>query len=194
MRRLVASVALALSLLIPVSAANPWTVAYKTVKASTLFLENCSAFMINATKRYALTAAHCEEPKMTADGVLAYKVFIDKRKDLMVLRVNVDRPALKLAAQGVEVGDEVASMGYGAVLEQPMFRIGNVSNVNLNIEELSGPYLMVDNHFVPGQSGGPIVNQRGEVVGIVQMTSDYGYGLGVGRDVLDDKVGSYFGQ
>jgi S1-C subfamily serine protease len=192
MKRLVVSAILALSLLAPVSAANPWTIAYKTVKSSTIYMEICTAFMINASKRYALTAAHCETEKMLADGTTAFKVFVDKRKDLMIIRVNIDRPSLRLAPQSVEVGEEVASMGYGAVLEQPMFRIGHISNVNLQIEELSGPYIIVDNKFVPGQSGGPVVNQRGEVVGIVQMTSDYGFGLGVGRDVIEDKVGRFF--
>ena len=47
------------------------------------------------------------------------------------------------------------------------------------------------NKFVPGQSGGPVVNEKGEVVMIVQMGTNI-VGLGVGTETIRDKVGRFF--
>jgi S1-C subfamily serine protease len=65
--------------------------------------------------------------------------------------------------------------------------------VKMEIEGLSGPFNMVDSTFVPGQSGGPVVNDRGELVGIVQMLGN-GFGIGVGSDTIKSRVGKYFGN
>jgi S1-C subfamily serine protease len=179
------------------AAMSPWTPIADKVEAALVFIEtgagSCSGFVIDAKKKHVLTAAHCDGEKVLADGTQTIKVFKDERKDLLVLRAyGVERPALKLAARGPDRGDEVASLGYGFALEQPMFRIAHVSSTKLEIEELSGPFVLLDAGFIPGQSGGPVVNLAGEVVAIVQRGTG-ALGFGVGADTIKDRVGRFFG-
>lgn len=197
MRRLILVILLTALSNLPATAISAWTPIAEQLRASVVFLEVCTGFVIDSKRHYVLTAAHClpdegQGERMTVDGTSGYKIFVDHRKDLAVLRAGaVDRPALRLADRDPDFGDEVASMGYGHALEQPMFRVAHISHNRFEIEELSGPFVVVDADFIPGQSGGPIVNAKGEVVAIVQRTGN-GLGIGVGRDTLKDRVGRYF--
>jgi S1-C subfamily serine protease len=203
MKRFILVLIAATFALAPVTAASKWTVVADNLQKSVVFLEafkdgeadgSCTGFIIDSEKHHVLTASHCDSDKILADGTNTYKLFKDDRKDLMVLRASfIDGPALRLAAAPPDRGDEVASMGYGHGLDDPMFRVAHVSNVKMEIEGLSGPFNMVDSTFVPGQSGGPVVNDRGELVGIVQMLGN-GFGIGVGSDTIKSRVGKYFGN
>lgn len=204
MKRLLATlVALSLFLVTPALAVSKWSPVADQLRESIYFLEvlagtevqgSCTAFMIDNSKHHVLTAAHCDGEKILIDGTPTYRVFKDERKDLMVLRANgVEGPNVKLASEAPVVGDEVASMGYGAGLVDPMFRVAHVSNVRLDIEGLSGPFTMIDAGFIGGQSGGPVVNEKGELIMIVQRGND-SLGLGVGVEIIKDKVGKYFSK
>ena len=203
MKRVLATIIVGILCLAPLGAVSKWTAVANNLEESIYFLEvlagtelqgSCTAFMINQEKKHVLTAAHCDGEKILIDGTPTYRVFKDERKDLMVLRANgVDGPNVKLAPADADRGDEVASMGYGAGLEDPMFRIAHVSNVRMDIEGLSGPFVMIDAGFVGGQSGGPVVNDKGELVMIVQRGND-SLGIGVGAEVIRDKVGKYFAK
>lgn len=187
----------------PSSAASPWTAIGERIKTATYFLEaldkegtvigSCTGFSINVEKHYVLTAAHCDGDSVRVDGTQSYRMFKDERKDLMVLRVtDMDLAAgVKLAEKNPQIGESVASIGYGFGLEQPMFRIGNVSHAAIEIESLSGPFVMIDANYIPGQSGGPVVNESGELVSIVQRGA-VGLGFGVGVETIKDRVGKYF--
>lgn len=183
-------------------AMSSWTPVAEKLHNSVVFIEmsspdekgSCSGFVIDEKRGYVLTAGHCDGEKVTIDGTQSVKMFKDERKDLMVLRaLTSSRPALKLAKTLPDIGDDVASMGYGLGLEQPLFRIGHVSSNHLNIESLSGPFVMTDISQVPGMSGGPIVNSVGDVISIVQRTGE-GFGIGVGLDTIKDRVGRYFSE
>lgn len=194
MRKILALVGLVLLALATPSAQSPWTAVAEKLKASIVFLENCTGFVIDAKRHLVLTAQHCEAEKMLADGTPAYKVFADGRKDLLVIRAHgVDKPALKLAAKDPEIGQEVATLGFGWALEFPMFRMSHVSHPRFEIEGLSGPFVVVDTSYVGGQSGGPVVDASGAVVSIVQRGDQDGtFGLGVGVETIKDRVGKYF--
>ncbi len=204
MKRALASlVAFAIFAIAPLVGASKWTAVSDKLDESIYFLEvlqgtevagSCTAFMIDNSKKLVLTAAHCDGEKILVDGTATYRVFKDERKDLMVLRASgVEGPNVPLAAASVDRGDEVASMGFGAGLEDPMFRIAHVSNVRMDIEGLSGPFVMIDAGFVGGQSGGPVVNDKGELVMIVQRGND-SLGIGVGVETIRDRVGKYFAK
>lgn len=195
---LLAAAVLSTSLL----AASLWTPIADKLDNSVVYIEiynkeskagSCSGAVIDTKRKHVLTAAHCDGEKILVDGTQSLKVFKDERKDLLVLRAyGIDKPALKLSPVGPVRGEEVASLGYGFAFEQPMFRVAHISNVHLESEELgSGPFFIIDADFVPGQSGGPVVNQAGEIVGIVQMGC-CGVGIGRGADVIKDRVGRYF--
>ena len=184
--------------------ANDWSQVVSILEQSAVYVNSadgsCTGFVINAHARekgdkdFVLTAAHCDGKELFAAHVPAVVVFKDEKKDLLILEVDdLDKPALKLAATDAKIGDEVASYGYGYNLERSMFRIAHVSDVAMYIPEggVGGPFMMIDAAFVPGQSGGPVVNLAGEVVLIVQRGSD-SVGIGVGADIIRASVGRYF--
>lgn len=203
MKRFVATLTLALFLAAPAFSASLWGAVADKFTPSVVFLEavdgqgnplgSCSGFVINTEKKHVLTAGHCDAEKMLVNGLSSIRMFKDARKDLMVLRVNdlEDLPAIALAENNPKVGDEVMAIGYGFGLEKPMVRISHISITGLDIEGLSGPFIMVDAGFMPGQSGGPVLNSEGKLVAIVQLGSQ-GLGIGVGAEVIKDRVGRYF--
>jgi S1-C subfamily serine protease len=152
----------------------------------------CTGFVIDNERDFVLTAAHCDGKVLYVDNLKAEVKAKDDKRDLMVLYVkDIDRPALKLAKKAPNVGDEVASFGYGFALEQPLMRVTHISAKDIAIERAR--YTVVDAVFVGGQSGGPVVNTVGEVVMIVQLGGN-GVGLGVDSEIIDDKVGRFFSK
>jgi S1-C subfamily serine protease len=205
MNRILACLTLILAFAVAPYAASPWTPVHLKLRNAVVFIEafdehgvgrtgSCTGWSINTVKHYFLTASHCDAPMILADGTTAVKVFKDERHDLLVLRVEeLDLPALKLAVRDPDPGDEVASMGYGFGLVDPMFRLAHISNVDLQIEELASQYIMIDAAFIGGQSGGPLANVAGEVIAIIQRGGN-GLGIGVGADVIKKRAGKYFSQ
>ena len=205
MKRLIV-VALALLLASPLptfaQADVDWVALARIVRASIVEIASdggaCTGFVINSEVKkekqdvdYILTAAHCEGTNLLADLKPAAVKAKDFKNDLMVLEIdNTDRPSLKLAKVDAKVGEEVASYGYGYALDQPLFRMAHVSAKDINIGERV-QYQAIDSTFVPGQSGGPVVNRKGEVVLVVQLGSD-SVGFGVGAEKINDRVGRYF--
>lgn len=207
MKKVLLSLSLILLLSISSGAQSLWTPIASTVFKSIVYLEgsegSCTGFVINDNAKdhdedvdYLLTAAHCMQSQLYADQQPTIVVSKDTKKDLMVLKVkDLGRPALKLAKDDPKIGEEVASYGYGYSLERPIFRITHISDDKIMIpfQGIGGPLIAVDTTFVPGQSGGPVVNTRGEVVMIVQLGTE-SVGLGVGAETIEDKVGRFFGK
>lgn len=57
-----------------------------------------------------------------------------------------------------------------------------------------GPFISTDSPFVGGQSGGPVVDDEGAVVMIVQRGDGGTTGLGVGAETIKRCVGRFFGK
>lgn len=189
-------VGLAAGLLSTTISAADWTTTAKTLNKSVVFVSNemgsCTGFVVNDNakggKDYVLTANHCYGNELYADGSLAKAIFRDVKKDLMILEVDdLDRPALALAPKNPEQGAVVASFGFGMGLNRPMLRVAEVSDDAMELSDDNGPFVAIDAAFVPGQSGGPVVNINGEVVAIVQMGTDR-MGVGVGVETIHDKI------
>jgi len=186
--------------------ASDWSSVVKQVERSVVWVQvgdsgGCTAFVINQEKHYLLTAAHCEPEKgatLWADYVPTRIVLLDSKRDLMVLEakdIDPTRPALKMAAANPEIGQEVMSIGYGFALERPFFRQAHVQDDKMAISGIEGgPFISTDSSFVPGQSGGPVVNAAGEVVLIVQRGDNGTTGLGVGVATIREHVGRFFGK
>ena len=182
--------------------AEDWAAVIKALDKSITFVTgesgSCTAFVINTEKKYLLTAAHCFQKEIWVDRVLAKVISLDTKKDLMVLQAeNLDptRVALKLAAKNPERGQAVMSAGFGYALERAFFRQANVQDDQFMLPEqgVGGPYISVDSPFVGGQSGGPVVNLAGEVVCIVQRGDGGTTGLGVGAEIISERMGRFFG-
>ncbi len=158
----------------------------------------CTGFVVNSNvkgdKDYVLTAAHCHTPgqEIFADSASARVVMKDLKKDLMILEVDdLDRPAVTISKTNPQQGEELGSFGHGYGLEEPMFRHAYVSNPAIILPEVEGgPLVMIDAGYVNGQSGGPCINSKGEVVSIVQRANGL-VGVGVGAEAIRSKVARY---
>jgi len=113
----------------------------------------------------------------TGDGVFheATIARLSQLNDLALLRVDL-RPAhyLGFAPRGsLRPGQRVFTIGYGAInflgISEPRFTEGAVS-------ALSGPegedsWMQISVPIQPGNSGGPVVNEAGQLVGIIAATA-----------------------
>lgn len=200
MKRLLSVATLLLCFIMaPLSAVSPWNaVAEKLQKSLALVVVGqegyCTAFSINEKEDYVLTANHCfgqdiEGKDLTVDNAPAKLVAKDQKKDLMVLYVKgLDKPAVHMAKENPRIGDEMASYGFGFALSKPLFR---VTHASASDTEEAPNAIITDTDFIPGQSGGPVVNENGDLVMIVQAGTQ-GLGLGVGVETIKKSMGRYF--
>ncbi len=97
-------------------------------------------------------------------GVIAF----DARNDLAVLRAEGLKAALSLAdSDNVVIGEAVVAIGHPLGLASTVSN-GIVSSVR-EIHEGS-TVLQITAPIAPGSSGGPLINARGQVIGVVAAT------------------------
>lgn len=144
----------------------------------------CTGEVIDNQRDFVLTADHCIGTSMKADGLDASPLWENKDADLAVLQVpGIDKPEIVPSFGKLAKGDEVATVGYGYGQEQPIFRHGFVANPDAPLPYPgfgSGKYVSLDTTYIGGMSGGPVVNQDGRMVGIVQLgdqTTGWGRGI-----------------
>lgn len=189
-----------LSLLLSLSLSADWSSTATALSKSVVYIESaggtCTGFVINSNakndKDLILTAQHCFGEKLFADHSTAKVIWQDSKQDIMVLEIDdTGRPAVKIADKDPIQGQEIVSFGFGLGLEKPMFRHAYVSNASVHLQDVDGgPFVMIDAAYVGGQSGGPCINDKGEVVSIVQRASNV-LGIGVGAEKLREKVGRF---
>ncbi len=128
----------------------------------------------------------------TKERVEATLVGTDALTDISVLKLRSKQTEYPFAPWGdsskLKVGDYVYAMGSPLALSQSVTR-GVVSNTELTMPDFAGPGAMTldgedvgsmvlwighDAKISPGNSGGPLVNTEGEVVGINEIE----FGLG----------------
>jgi hypothetical protein len=101
-------------------------------------------------------------------------VGVDKGRDLALLSVDVKAPPLRLADSGsAEVGDNVYAVGNPEGLEGT-FSQGLISGIR---QRDSDAILQITAPISPGSSGGPVLNSKGEVVGVAVSTCTEGQNL-----------------
>jgi S1-C subfamily serine protease len=141
---------------------------------------------VAVNKKYLITAGHfCRAVKnnpilsdeieivfVNNNGELAVKgdvpeiVKIDDAKDLCLLSQKrhgiVPLPIMKHFLRDINIGDEVVAIGspYGAF---PTKTKGNVVDPNYNGKVIHSAAT------APGNSGGPLINEHGELIGITVM-------------------------
>lgn len=110
----------------------------------------------------------------------AVVVGADEQTDIAVLKIE---PAQKLAVppmgdyKKVRVGEGVLAIGNPYGLDGTVsFGIVSAKGRNLNVGSLINDFLQTDAMIDHGSSGGPLVNLRGEIVGVNSM----GQGRGIG--------------
>ncbi len=93
-------------------------------------------------------------------------VKIDKQRDLAILKVSdVDAPALPLGnSDGVQIGQSVYAVGNPIGVLEGTFAPGFVSSIRGKEPNKS---IQITAPISPGSSGGPLLNDKGEVIGII---------------------------
>jgi S1-C subfamily serine protease len=109
-------------------------------------------------------------------------VIADPSRDLALLRIEASglSPATFAAPNDVRIGDEVLAIGYALDLDgDPTVTLGIVSSLDRTLATESGSLkglIQTDAAVSSGNSGGPLVNALGHVLGINTLASSTGFG------------------
>ncbi len=129
-----------------------------------------------ATARVALADGRAAEARVVARDV---------KRDLALLRVNIDRfgGALPVPTLGepsaLRVGDVVLALGHPFGLEHAL----SLGVVHAAPDSGRSHYLLADIRLAPGNSGGPLADARGRIVGVNSMIVG-GLGVAVSVDAV----------
>ncbi|MBW2281774.1 MAG: trypsin-like peptidase domain-containing protein [Deltaproteobacteria bacterium] len=115
--------------------------------------------------------AHARKVSVRLDGdlVRAEIVDTDPENDLALLRVEAIRRPLPIGSKAkIAKGEEVFALGYPMVQLQGQEQKATFGRIN-SLTGISGDERLtqIDVPIQPGNSGGPLMNKRGEVVGVV---------------------------
>jgi serine protease Do len=142
-----------------------------------------SGFIIDP-QGYVLTAQHVIEGAKEIEirlpdsrRVPARVVGADDRMDLAVLKIESDRelPVLMLGdSDTIRVGDLAVVFGYPFGRESSM-NLGIISRRGRTYpDSASFDFVQTDAGGYPGGSGGPLLNNKGHVIGMITMASERG--------------------
>ena len=155
---------------VPSPAAPPPSAPQKTEKASS----SGTGFFVT-TDGHLVTNNHvvaeCSEVSVRpagASSLPAHIVARDTVNDLAL--VKVDQPASKIAAvrTGIRLGESVAAFGYplaSVLASSGNFTLGNVTALAGIGDDTR--YLQISAPVQPGNSGGPLLDESGNLVGVV---------------------------
>jgi len=179
------------------------------LKDSVVYVETSdgagSGFVLESTG-YILTNAHVVQGISTASVILsdnstfnASVVGRDENIDLALLKINKSgiKKVVLGDSSGTKQGDEIFTLGYPfGIKGEVSFKEGTVSRT---IKDSNKEYIETSADIHPGNSGGPLINRYGQVVGIntavfgenvqgvsVGETIKLAIPINVAKNILDD--------
>lgn len=124
----------------------------------------CTGFVVDSARGLAVTAAHCiTDGENFVDGEPT--TVVRMKSDLALIRVPVmSKPPLRVRSDDPVLGEGIVSVGFG---------YGDLTVLSRGVAgyDSEDGYLYVDGPLIPGMSGGPILDARGEVVGVNQKSN-----------------------
>jgi S1-C subfamily serine protease len=135
---------------------------------------DAEVLLVSSSKTVVMTNHHVIEECIDGAGSVTiarlYKkekpaeiLVYDKKNDLAILETDVNLPALELSENYMWPGYWVMTLGSAAGYEGSV-SFGNIVNV-LNEE------ILITNNISGGNSGGPLIDNEGKVIGIVTWGS-----------------------
>ena len=163
------------------------------VQSITNGVGNIGAGVCVAPKGIIITNSHVINNAETIslylqDGtnISANIVYEDTVLDFAIVKSNKEIPYLRLSEENVNVGEDVLAVGTPLSLNLThTFTKGIISATNrsLKVSLAKGEGIMQnliqhDASLNPGNSGGPLINERGEIIGINTLKISGGEGIG----------------
>ena len=152
-------------------------------------LSNGTGFFVTADG-YVVTNAHvvdgCTDPKVVyglSEPIPAQVLARDTANDLALLKIEFASDHVAALRAGVRMGEEIAAFGYplqGTLSIGGNFTVGNVSAL-AGFKNDSGR-IQISAPIQPGNSGGPVIDQRGNVIGVA-VGFLAGHGKGAAQNV-----------
>lgn len=171
--------------------------------------ENVGSGVCVASGGYVITNAHViANPNnitlylFNGKTISATQIFSDASLDISILKASQNLPYLPLGTtDNLMVGQDVLAVGTPiSLLLKHSFTRGIISALNrtLKVSSSNGDVYMQnliqhDASLNPGNSGGPLVNSKGEVVGIntLKITSGEGIGFAIPTKSFMSLLNSY---
>lgn len=119
---------------------------------------------------------------------------IDVVKDILILKIEAKKfPAIKIGdSKSLKIGQRVYALGSPLGYENTISE-GIISGLR-SYEEYEKNYIQITASISPGSSGGAVVNDGGELIGISTLTAKEGQNLNFAipiEEVLKVKISSY---
>jgi S1-C subfamily serine protease len=133
----------------------------------------------------------------TQETITAQYIGYNSQLDLALLRIYGDYPALTLGDSGkLQIGEPVIAIGNPLGLEFSASN-GIISYVNRSgVNGNPADYIQTTAALNPGNSGGPLINSKGEVIGINSFKISNGESLGfaLGSDYIKTTINQIASQ
>lgn len=153
-----------------ISKVKPAVVYIETKKASGsgMIIETSGSFSLILTNAHVVKGYDMASITLSNGGTYSGAVLgRDEINDLAIVTVNAGNlPAVSLGdSDTLKQGDNVYALGYPFGLKgDAVFTAGLVSRASINTDD--GNLIQTSIEIHPGNSGGPLINQYGQVVGI----------------------------
>jgi S1-C subfamily serine protease len=141
---------------------------------------DCTAWRYKAA--IFITAAHCVKgvAEGTVYGIRFLVVTRDDNADIAAIYTFLPSSyAFTVAEADPAIQEPVFAVGHALADPELTVTSGVVAHSPVPFEANGAGHLVLDLSLIPGMSGGPILNLKGEVVSIIQ---DTGVGIGFGAD------------
>ena len=127
--------------------------------------QRCTGFKVGL--KWVITADHCIPPKDVNTDVLVDgrpSHIIRHKGYLVLLEVPLDdKPILQVVKKDPPIGTDVTAIGYAWATSVHVFK--------RTVAAYEHTWLTIDGPVAPGMSGGPVIDENGKVVGLIQAAS-----------------------